>query len=78
MGMIFSENRFHTGSRPVRHFSDHALGEVILGSIGRFVIASQRVRPDVAGPMTSSAKQSRSQQKKWIASSLSLLAMTTQ
>jgi hypothetical protein len=40
------------------------------------VIASQRVRPEVAGPMTSSAKQSRLFEAFWIASSLSLLAMT--
>jgi hypothetical protein len=39
------------------------------------VIASRRVRPEVAGPMTGSAKQS-SLQPLWIASSLSLLAMT--
>jgi hypothetical protein len=30
----------------------------------------------VAGPMTSSAKQSRNQRNNWIASSLALLAMT--
>src|SRR3954454_9149378 len=40
------------------------------------VIASQRVRPEVAGPMTGSAKQSSSLKKLWIASSLALLAMT--
>jgi hypothetical protein len=43
----------------------------------KLVIASQRVRPEVAGPMTSSAKQSRRHWKNWIASSLALLAMTT-
>src|ERR1700746_1741878 len=44
-----------------------------------FVIASQRVRPEVAGPMTSSAKQSRfGRAEFWIASSppSGLLAMT--
>jgi hypothetical protein len=40
---------------------------MISGSIGPFVIASQQVRPGVAAPMTSSAKQSRSEQKNWIA-----------
>src|SRR6516164_3632902 len=44
----------------------------------RLVIASQRVRPEVAGPMTSSAKQSSQRLITWIASSLSLLAMTHQ
>jgi hypothetical protein len=34
------------------------------------VIASQRVRPEVAGPMTSSAKQSSAAAQLWIASSL--------
>jgi ribosomal protein S17E len=34
------------------------------------VIASQRVRPEVAGPMTGSAKQSRTALQRWIASSL--------
>jgi hypothetical protein len=33
------------------------------------VIASQRVRPEVAGPMTSSAKQSSAAPPLWIASS---------
>jgi hypothetical protein len=41
-----------------------------------FVIASQRVRPEVAGPMTGSAKQSSPASRFWIASSLTLLAMT--
>jgi hypothetical protein len=63
--------------------------------IGDFVIAGQRVRLEVAGPMTSSAKQSIFQlrssgygrerpiagklraRESWIASSLSLLAMTS-
>ena len=41
------------------------------------VIASQRVRPEVAGPMINSAKQSRAARARiWIASSLPLLAMT--
>jgi hypothetical protein len=35
-----------------------------------FVIASQRVRPEVAGPMTGSAKQSSPLAADWIASSL--------
>jgi hypothetical protein len=38
--------------------------------LSSFVIASQRVRPEVAGPMTSSAKQSSATEKFWIASSL--------
>ncbi len=45
-------------------------------SESRFVIASQRVRPEVAGPMTGSAKQSRVFRKwLWIASPFGL-AMT--
>jgi len=35
-----------------------------------FVIASQRVRPEVAGPMAGSAKQSSVAVPLWIASSL--------
>jgi hypothetical protein len=34
------------------------------------VMASQRVRPEVAGPMTGSAKQSNAEAPLWIASSL--------
>jgi len=34
------------------------------------VIASQRVRPEVAGPMTSSAQQSSAGREVWIAASL--------
>jgi len=44
--------------------------------VRKAVIASQRVRA-MARPMTGSAKQSTAPQKDWIASSLSLLAMTT-
>jgi hypothetical protein len=39
-------------------------------SIHSLVIASQRVRPEAAGPMTSSAKQSSAAPPFWIASSL--------
>jgi hypothetical protein len=42
---------------------------------GSIIIASQRVWP-LAGPMTGSAKQSIASNEEWIASSLSLLAMT--
>jgi hypothetical protein len=50
---------------------------MILGSIGPLIIASQRVRPQMAGLMTGFAKQSRIKQKNWITSLLSLLAVTT-
>jgi hypothetical protein len=50
---------------------------MIFGWTGLVVIASQRVRPEVVGPMVNSAKQSRSARKSWIASLLSLLAMTS-
>jgi hypothetical protein len=43
---------------------------MIFKSIHPIVIASQRVRPEVAGPMTSSAKQSNAAPRFWIASSL--------
>jgi hypothetical protein len=42
---------------------DHPKAPVLLRTLGAaqpFVIASQRVRPEVAGPMTNSAKQSGS------------------
>src|ERR1700689_5111477 len=38
--------------------SEKVPGRSIIYSITRHVIASQRVRPEVAGPMTGSAKQS--------------------
>jgi len=51
---------------------------LIFGSLGPCVIASQRVRPEVAGPMTSSAKQSKGKKKNWICSVAMPLAMATQ
>src|SRR5262249_40694321 len=47
------------------------------GGSGLIVIASQRIRPALAGPMTSSAKQSRTQLNDWITSSLTLGAKTS-
>jgi hypothetical protein len=48
----------------------------IFPPILRFVIASQRVRPEVAGPMTSSAKQSSVAVQLLDCFVASLLAMT--
>jgi len=50
------------GGRQVRQFSGAKRTSI--------VIANQRVRPEVAGRMTGSAKQSRRGKPDWIASSL--------
>jgi len=49
-------------------------GDNLWGHVRHIVVASQRVRPEVAGPMTGSAKQSMFWRAARIASSLALLA----
>ncbi len=71
-------NSSPTSKRLRRQLHDVANASMwgIFGLPHRRVIASQRVRPEVAGPMTGSAKQSRAAAQLWIASSRPLLAMT--